>query len=56
MGGADSRIDRVSAKGAVDAASIFSAGSFGNIRKLGRERINVATDPRVRVLPAQARR
>ena len=52
VGGAASRIDKVAAKGGVDAASIFSAGSFGNIRKLGRERITIATDPRFRVLPA----
>ena len=49
-GGTASSIDRVTAKGGVDGATIFEAGAFGRIRKLGRDRINVPTDPRFRVL------
>jgi uncharacterized delta-60 repeat protein len=49
-GGPASSIDRITAKGGVDAATLFEAGAFGRIRKLGRERINVPTDPRFRVL------
>ena len=50
VGGAASRIDRMNVKGAVDAATVFAAGSFGNIRRLGRERVDVTTDPRFRIL------
>jgi uncharacterized delta-60 repeat protein len=50
LGGTASSIDKVTAKGGVDAATLFEAGAFGRIRKLGREKVDPATDPRFRLL------
>ena len=50
VGGTASSIDRVIAKGGADAATLFEAGAFGRIRKLGREKVDPATDARFRVL------
>ena len=50
VGGAASSIDKVTAKGGVDTATLFEAGSFGRIRKLGREKVDPTTDARFRVL------
>jgi len=52
VGGAASRIGLISSKGAVDATSVFASGAFGKVRKLGKEKVDPATDPRFHVLPA----
>jgi uncharacterized delta-60 repeat protein len=52
VGGGASRIGLITSKGAVDATSAFAAGAFGKVKKLGKEKVNPATDPRFHLLHA----